>query len=570
MTHLLNVRDLRTWFHTDRGIVRSVDGISFTLERGEVMGLVGESGSGKSITGFSLIGLIDRPGRIEDGSSIRFDGRELVGMEERQLRRIRGKDISMVFQDPMMTLNPVVKIIDQIGMAIRAHEPASDAEVRRRAVEALARVRIVDPAHKVDQYPHEFSGGMRQRVAIAIALLHRPRLVIADEPTTALDVSVQAEILKEVKSLVAEMGTSLIWISHDLATVSSIADSIAVMRRGKIVEAGPVRRVLETPEHPYTQGLLDALPSRSRPGELLASNATEAAGKMDFSGLGGAAIGAPPDPAFVEARGVDKIFLAQAGALRRFAIRCGLARPPVPVRAVSSASLTIARGEILGLVDESGSGKSTLGRILCGITPPTDGHVTVGGAPVMDGNRKHGTKVQMIFQDPFASLDPRRTIFQSVAEGPVAHGFCTGGEARAYVDRWLRAVAFDPALADRYPHQFSGGQRQRIAIARALAMQPEVIICDEPVASLDVSIQAQVINLLMELRRHLNLTLLFISHDLSVVHHLCDRVIVMRHGEIIEEGSAAQIFGAPKEAYTRMLLEAIPRPGFETARVPGI
>jgi ATPase components of various ABC-type transport systems, contain duplicated ATPase len=559
MTHLLEVTNLRTYFQTDKGTIKSVDGISFTLERGEVMGLVGESGSGKSITGFSLIGLLDTNGSIQPGSSIRFNGRELVGLNERELRKIRGKEISMVFQDPMMTLNPVVKIIDQIGMAIRAHEQVSDAEVRRRAVEALRKVQIVDPENKVDQYPHEFSGGMRQRVAIAIALLHRPQLVIADEPTTALDVSVQAEILKVVKELVAEMGTSLIWVSHDLATVSSIADTIAVMRHGKIVEAGRAREVLHNPQHPYTKGLLDALPSRSQPGQLLASSATEAAGRMDFTGLGGSAIGADPDAEFVKAVGVEKIFAPKAGFLRRLGIRAGLAKEPKPVHAVKSANVTIARGEILGLVGESGSGKSTLGRILCGIYPADAGTVTVGGQPVRSEKGKLGTRVQMIFQDPFASLDPRRTIFQSVAEGPIAHGFCTRQNAREYVNRWLRAVAFDPAMADRYPHQFSGGQRQRVAIARALAMQPEVIVCDEPVASLDVSIQAQVINLLMELRRNLNITMLFISHDLSVVNHLCDRVIVMRHGEIVEQGPAQQVFTAPQHPYTKMLIDAIPK-----------
>ncbi|ABS17384.1 MULTISPECIES: dipeptide ABC transporter ATP-binding protein [Hyphomicrobiales] len=559
MSELLDVRSLRTYFETDKGTVKSVDDISFTLKRGEVMGLVGESGSGKSITGFSLIGLLDETGRIQEGSSIRFNGRELVGLDGKELRKLRGKDISMVFQDPMMTLNPVVRIIDQIGMAIRAHEQVSDAEVRRRAVEALAKVKIVDPESKVDQYPHEFSGGMRQRVAIAIALLHRPQLVIADEPTTALDVSVQAEILIMVKALVAEMGTSLIWVSHDLATVSSIADTIAVMRRGKIVESGPARQVLHNPQHPYTQGLLDALPSRSMPGKPLASAATEAAGPMDLSGLGGTALGAAPDEAFVKAEAIEKIFARRIGFLRGLGIRWGLLREPGPVHAVISANLTIARGEILGLVGESGSGKSTLGRILCGIYPPTSGTVSVGGKPVRSATGKLGTHVQMIFQDPFASLDPRRTIFQSVAEGPIAHGFCTRANARDYVNRWLRAVAFDPALADRYPHQFSGGQRQRIAIARALAMQPEVIICDEPVASLDVSIQAQVINLLMELRRNLNITLLFISHDLSVVHHLCDRVVVMRHGEIVEQGTATQVFTTPRHAYTKMLLEAVPK-----------
>jgi len=559
MTELLQVHNLRTWFHTDRGIVKSVDDISFSLKRGEIMGLVGESGSGKSITGFSLIGLIDKPGQIEEGSSIRFGGQELVGLDERALRDIRGKDISMVFQDPMMTLNPVVKIIDQIAMAIRAHEQVSDAEVRRRAVEALARVRIVDPERKVDQYPHEFSGGMRQRVAIAIALLHRPQLVIADEPTTALDVSVQAEILKVVKTLVAEMGTSLIWISHDLATVSSIADKITVMRRGHIVESGTVCEVLDAPKHPYTQALLDALPSRSKPGELLVSGATEGAGKLDLSAFNDASAVAPVDPLFIQMQGIEKLFAHPTGLLRRTAIRLGMIGEPTQVHAVKSASITIARGEILGLVGESGSGKSTLGRILCGIIPPNAGTVLVGGEPVMNGERKSGTKVQMIFQDPFASLDPRRTIFQSVAEGPIAHGLCSRVDARGYVNRWLRAVAFDPALANRYPHQFSGGQRQRVAIARALAMQPEVIVCDEPVASLDVSIQAQVINLLMELRRYLNLTLLFISHDLSVVHHLCDRVIVMRYGEIVETGSASEIFHTPRQPYTRMLLDAIPK-----------
>jgi len=559
MSSLLDIRNLRTYFETDKGVVKSVDDISFSLQRGEVLGLVGESGSGKSITGFSLIGLLDENGRIQPGSSIQLNGRELVGLSERELRKIRGKDISMVFQDPMMTLNPVVKIVDQIGMAIRAHDQASDTEVRRRAIEALTRVQIADPETKIDQYPHEFSGGMRQRVAIAIALLHRPQLVIADEPTTALDVSVQAEILREVKALVAEMGTSLIWVSHDLATVSSIADSIVVMRRGKIVEAGPAREVLHNPTHAYTRGLLDALPSRSKPGTLLASPATEAAGAMDFSGLHSEAMGAAPDPAFVRAEAVDKIYAPRVGAIRRFAVRAGLLREPASVHAVKSASITIARGEILGLVGESGSGKSTLGRIICGIYPPTSGTVEIGGQPVRTETGKRGTQAQMIFQDPFASLDPRRTIFQSVAEGPIAHKLCTGANARDYVNRWLRAVAFDPELADRYPHQFSGGQRQRIAIARALAMQPEIIVCDEPVASLDVSIQAQVINLLMELRRNLNITLLFISHDLSVVHHLCDRVVVMRRGEIVEQGPATRIFNAPQHAYTQMLLAAVPK-----------
>lgn len=558
MTALLQVDNLSTYFETDRGTVKSVDGISFSVEKGQILGLVGESGSGKSITGFSLIGLIDRPGNIQAGSSIKFEGRELVGLSESRLRSIRGREISMVFQDPMMTLNPVLKIIDQIAMAIRAHEKASDAEVRRRAIDALARVRIVEPEKKVDQYPHEFSGGMRQRVAIAIALLHKPKLVIADEPTTALDVSVQAEILKEVKALVAELGISMIWISHDLATVASISQKIAVMRLGKIVETGSVEEVLGSPKHPYTQGLLDSLPSRKQPGELLTSSATENADQFSVSGVGNGK-STDTDPQFVRVQDVDMIFQKPLGSVGRFVQRLGISKPPHVTHAVQSANFTIARGEVLGLVGESGSGKSTLGRIVCGIYTPTSGDVLVDGRKVRENDNKIGTSVQMIFQDPFASLNPRRTIFQSVAEGPIAHGLCARKDARAYVNRWLKAVAFDPALADRYPHQFSGGQRQRIAIARALAMQPELIVCDEPVASLDVSIQAQVINLLLELKRNLNLTLLFISHDLSVVRHLCDRVVVMNHGKIVEEGTVSQIFVQPKQPYTRMLLDAVPK-----------
>lgn len=558
MTALLQVDNLRTYFETYSGTVKSVDGISFEVGKGEILGLVGESGSGKSITGFSLIGLIDKPGKIQSGSSIRLEGRELVGLPESQLRNIRGREISMVFQDPMMTLNPVLKVIDQIAMAIRAHEKVSHAEVRRRAIEALARVRIVEPEKKVDQYPHQFSGGMRQRVAIAIALLHKPKLVIADEPTTALDVSVQAEILKEVKALVSELGISMIWISHDLATVASISKKIAVMRLGKIVETGSVADVLGSPKHPYTQGLLDSLPSRKKPGEFLTSSATEKSGQFSITeARKNRSTGFNPD--FVAANDVTMIFQKPVGSLGRFAKRLGLAKPSHAVHAVQSATLTIARGEVLGLVGESGSGKSTLGRIICGISTPTSGSVLVDGRKVREDDRKIGTSVQMIFQDPFASLNPRRTIFQSVAEGPIAHGLCTKKNARVYVERWLKAVAFDPILADRYPHQFSGGQRQRIAIARALAMQPELIVCDEPVASLDVSIQAQVINLLLQLKRSLDLTLLFISHDLSVVRHLCDRVVVMHHGKIVERGTVSEVFAQPKQPYTQMLLKAVPK-----------
>lgn len=554
---LLEVTDLHTHFEARAGTVKSVDGISFHLERGEILGLVGESGSGKSITGFSLIGLIDKPGRITQGS-IKLEGRELVGLSEAELRKIRGREISMVFQDPMMTLNPVLTVLDQMTMALRAHESLSGADARIRCVEALRQVRIVDPEQKVDFYPHQFSGGMRQRVAIAIALLHKPKVVIADEPTTALDVSVQAEILVEVKALFAELGISMIWISHDLATVASISKRIAVMKSGKIVETGPAADVLRAPTHPYTQLLLDALPSRAKPGQLLGAQARE----NEASRSDEARVAAEPYPEFVTVRGAVKRFEWKNGFWGRIGERLGVVKQRKAVLAVNEVSLSIARGEALGLVGESGSGKSTLGRMVCGIYRPSEGEIRLAGAPVMLENqqgRKLTTKVQMIFQDPFASLDPRRTIGQSIAEGPIAHGLTTRSGAREYVAKWLEAVSLDPAVADRYPHQFSGGQRQRVAIARALAMRPEVIVCDEPVASLDVSIQAQILNLLLTLRKELGLTLLFISHDLSVVRHLCDRVAVMYRGRIVEEGTTEDIFRTPQDAYTKMLLEAIPR-----------
>jgi peptide/nickel transport system ATP-binding protein len=557
---LLDVSDLTTYFHARAGLVKAVDGVSFSLKRGEVMGLVGESGSGKSITGFSIIGLIDQPGRIESGS-VKLEGRELVGLPAPELRKIRGKSISMVFQDPMMTLNPMLTIGAQITLALEAHEKVSGAEARRRAIAALAQVRIPDPESKVDFHPHQFSGGMRQRVAIAIALLHRPKLIICDEPTTALDVSIQAEILAEMKDLVAELGTALIWISHDLATVASIADKVCVMRFGKIVEAGPMLDVLTRPQHPYTQALLDSLPSRAKPGALLARGAgTDAAPPPRMARKDAARKPGPDVPYFV-IENVGKRFQQKPGVLKLLALKLGIGRPTSIVQAVDAVSLTLTRGEALGLVGESGSGKSTLGRMAAGIYAPDTGLVLLDGAHVMSpGERPHKitTRVQTIFQDPFASLNPRMRIGDSISEGPVAHGLVTRSEAGEYVAQWLAAVGLDPAFASRYPHQFSGGQRQRVAIARALAMQPDVVVCDEPVASLDVSIQAQIINLLIRLRSELDLTLIFISHDLSVVRHLCDRVAIMYRGKIVESGSAGEVYDHPQHDYTRRLLAAVP------------
>jgi peptide/nickel transport system ATP-binding protein len=556
---LLEVTNLKTWFPSGRGEVKAVDGVSFSIAPGEVLGLVGESGSGKSITGFSIIGLIDEPGRIVEGS-IKLEGRELVGLSGHELRAIRGKTISMVFQDPMMTLNPVLSIGTQIKLALEAHENISAADARERAIKALAQVRITEPELKVDFFPHQFSGGMRQRVAIAIALLHRPKLIICDEPTTALDVSIQAEILAEMKELVTELGTALIWISHDLAIVSSIADRVAVMKSGHIVEIGPALGVLTRPQHDYTKALLDALPSRAKPGQLLlrGSGITDAAPPPRKA----ATANLPPlgSPYLV----IDKVvkrFEKPPGIFKNLAIKSGLSQPVSGVQAVDDVSIILKRGEVLGLVGESGSGKSTLGRMAAGITVPTSGTIRLNGQPVMGTGRnpkKITTRIQTIFQDPFASLNGRMRIGDIVAEGPLAHKLVSRAEAPEYVRQWLAAVGLDPTFANRFPHQFSGGQRQRIAIARALAMQPDVVVCDEPVASLDVSIQAQIINLLIRLRSELDLSLIFISHDLSVVRHLCDRVAIMYRGRIVEEGEAGPIYDHPQHDYTKRLLAAVP------------
>ncbi len=586
MTAVLSVRDLVTEFHTREGVLRAVQGVSFDLARGEVLGLVGESGSGKSVTGYSIMGLVDAPGRIASGS-VRLHGEELVGAPEATLRRLRGRRIAMIFQDPMMTLNPVLSIETQMVETMLAHEDCGRARARERSLEVLGQVGIASPEERLRQYPHQFSGGMRQRVAIAIALLHRPDVIVADEPTTALDVTVQGQILHEMQRLVRDTGSALIWITHDLAVVAGLADRVAVMYAGRIVEEGDVDGVLEAPAHPYTRGLLESVPAHNPVGQRLrqipgmapswksldagcafrsrctfADTQCEAMPELLRRGrtwcalpspLRGPGLSAP----LLEFRSVSKRFERKLDLIEKLARRIGAKVEPRIVHAVDRVSLTVHDGEVVALVGESGCGKSTLGRLGAGLHRPTDGEVRYRGQALPQGAGQR--PVQMIFQDPFASLNPRLRVGDAIAEAPLVHGLVDRAAAPELVAQSLKRVGLDAGLASRYPHQFSGGQRARIGIARALAVQPEFLVCDEAVAALDVSIQAQVLNLFMDLREQLGLTYLFISHDLGVVRHISERVVVMYLGRVVEVAPTDVLFSAPLHPYTQALLDEVPR-----------
>jgi ABC-type glutathione transport system ATPase component len=574
---LLEVTDLRTSFHTRGGVYRAVDGVDFHLERGEILGIVGESGSGKSVTCLSLLGLIPRPpGRIEGGRAL-FDGIDLLSAPPARLRTIRGKRISMIFQDPMTSLNPYLRIGEQLIEPLLVHENISRADALARGVAMLEAVGIGDAARRIHAHPHEFSGGMRQRVMIAMALITRPDILIADEPTTALDVTVQAQILELLKKLQRELGMAVIFITHDLGIVSGLCDRVQVMYAGRVVETAPTREIFRAPQHPYTRALQRCVPSlqeRGRPlstipglppdlskpiveAELLARFAEPAADSPPLSSTAEAP--ARPDLAgretILEVKALETHFPGKKSSL--FGPR------PAPIRAVDGVSFAVRRGEVLGLVGESGCGKSTLARSIMQLAPLTSGTVVLAGKNLAQESRADlaaaRRDLQMVFQDPFASLNPRLTIYAALAEPLLVHRVCPPAEVPGRVAELMRQVGLPTRDQQKYPHEFSGGQRQRIAIARALALRPKVIIADEPVSALDVSIQGQIITLLSDLVRRLDLTLIFISHDLSVVKHLSDRVAVMYKGKIVELGPTLDVMENPQHAYTRTLLAAAPR-----------
>jgi len=524
---LLSVRDLSVAFHQQSGASIAVDRISFEIKRGECVALVGESGSGKSVSALSILKLLPYPTASHPSGSIRFKGRELISLSENDIRGIRGNDISIIFQEPMTSLNPLHTIESQIGEILHLHNSVSGSTVRSRTLELLRQVGIPKPETRLASYPHQLSGGQRQRVMIAMALANEPDLLIADEPTTALDVTVQAQILALLAEIRARLGMSLLFITHDLGIVRRIADVVCVMNGGKIVEQGPVEQVFTAPKHPYTKALLAAEPK--------------------------------PDPA--PPRPNSPVVMSADDLKVWFPVKRGLLRHTVGhIKAVDGVSLAVRKGETLGVVGESGSGKTTLGLALLRLISSNGPIVFLGsniqGLP-FKAMRPFRRDMQIVFQDPFGALSPRMSVGDIVAEGLSVHQKALSrAERDARVVKALREVGLDPETRLRYPHEFSGGQRQRISIARAVVLEPNFVVLDEPTSALDMLFQAQMVDLLRELQRKRDLTYMFISHDLRVVASLASHLIVMREGQVVEEGPAAALFKQPKTDYTRALFAA--------------
>jgi peptide/nickel transport system ATP-binding protein len=543
---LLTVEDLRTYFDLRQGAVKAVDGVGFTLAPHETLAIVGESGCGKSVTALSLMRLVpDPPGRIA-GGKVELAGVDLLTLDEDAMRAVRGKDIAMIFQEPMTSLNPVLTIGSQIAEAVLLHEKVNSKQAWQKAVDMLRLTRIPEPEQRAHEYPHQLSGGMRQRAMIAMALACNPSLLIADEPTTALDVTTQAEILDLIKRLQAEHGMGVMFITHDMGVVAEIADDVLVMYQGKVMESGPVETIFHAPQDSYTKMLIGSVLKLEEKADVRRQRpplAREALPVVEVTSL--------------------KMYFGPAAS---------------PVKAVDDVSIKVRLNETLGIVGESGSGKTTVGRCLLRVIDPTAGRIdyrreddsvvdlATADKPTLKTCRH---EIRMIFQDPVSSLNPRMTVAQVIGEPLLVNGIAKGTELDDRVAELMRQVGLDPAWRERYPHAFSGGQRQRIGIARAVALQPRLIVADEPTSALDVSLRAQMLDLLIRLQDELGLAYILISHDMGVIRYMCDRVAVMFRGRVVETGSTDQVTRDPQHDYTKALLSAIPHPDPRGRRMHG-
>jgi peptide/nickel transport system ATP-binding protein len=530
---VLDVQGLTVRLPRGADRVNAVENVSLAVAPGEIVCVVGESGSGKSVTAHAVMGLLP-PGQLAaTAGRILLDGDDLLTKTPAEMRRIRGDRIAMIFQEPMTALNPVMRVGDQIAEVLDIHTGLSERERRARVLDVMASVHLPEPERMIDVYPHQLSGGQRQRIMIAAALVLDPVLLIADEPTTALDVTTQAQILKLIKELRERRNTGVLFITHDFGVVAEVAHRVVVMQHGRVVEQGKTTDVLRRPRDDYTRMLIRSVPSLSPP---------------------------------VRAPITESQIVLQTNDLTKTYVARGLFAKRREVRAVRQVNLAVRRGETLGVVGESGSGKSTVARCIARLIAPTGGAILIEGADVAKlgarALRPHRKRVQIVFQDPYRSLNPRRTVGAAITEGPVNFGMAES-EATARARNLMRLVGLDPDALTRFPHQFSGGQRQRICIARALAMEPEILVADEPVSALDVSVQAQVLELIDDVRRRFNLAVLFITHDLRVAAQVCDRIAVMHRGEVVEEGTTAAVFAAPKHDYTRALFDSAPGKNFE-------